>query len=295
MAPATAVAGVVSLVVAVTTPPRSGPYCSDGCVVYPYTDAAAYVPRDYLWMYPEMLLTLLFVVLAACLVPSVASERRLLAAIAVCFTVIGATVIAIDYGVQLTVLQPAFLAGETDGLSALSQYNPHGVFIALENIGYAVLGVAFLFLGTALTQGVSRIERAVRWVFTVGGALILAALALCATIYRAELDYRFEVMSLLVTWLVLISAGALLTVAFGRRAHPAATSPSTTDTQSSRSGDDANEGAQARGGETGSPDSHGSAGDSPAGTLSSGTTRGNSPVGSGSVSDSASPGRPAGA
>jgi hypothetical protein len=26
--------------------------------------------------------------------------------------------------------------GETDGLSILTQYNPHGIFIALEEIGY---------------------------------------------------------------------------------------------------------------------------------------------------------------
>ena len=66
VAPATAVVGVVSLAVAITTPPRSGPYCSADCIVFPYTDAAAYVPRDYYWMYPGVLLTLMFVLLAEC-------------------------------------------------------------------------------------------------------------------------------------------------------------------------------------------------------------------------------------
>ncbi|MGZ4475348.1 MAG: hypothetical protein ACXVWW_06555, partial [Nocardioides sp.] len=50
----TAVSAVVSLAVGVTTPARSGPYCRSGCVGYPYTDAAAFVPRDYLWMYPAL-------------------------------------------------------------------------------------------------------------------------------------------------------------------------------------------------------------------------------------------------
>ena len=50
----------------------------------------------------------------------------------------------------------------------------------------------------------------------MGGALILAALVLSAAIYRAELDVRFEVMSLSITWLVLIVSGTLLTVVFGR-------------------------------------------------------------------------------
>jgi hypothetical protein len=216
VAPATAVVGVASLAVAVTTPPRSGPFCTADCIGYPYTDAARYVPRDYLWMYPTLLLTLLFVVLAACLVQWVAATHRLFAAIATCFAVIGAVVIAVDYGIQLTVLQPALLADEADGLSALTQYNPHGVFIALENVGYAVLGVAFLFLGAALRTGASRSERSVRWIFTVGGALDVTALVLFAVIFGVELDYRFEVMSLSITWLVLICSGALLTIVFRR-------------------------------------------------------------------------------
>ena len=122
---------------------------------------------------------------------------------------------------------PRSSPGQTEGLSALTMYNPHGVFIALENVGYAVFGVAFVFLGGALAGGSSRLERAVRWVLTVGGALILAALVLSAAIYRAELDYRFEVMSLCITWLVLIVAGTLLTVVFGR-ARKVATPPAVT-------------------------------------------------------------------
>jgi hypothetical protein len=59
----TAVMAAVSLGMAITTLPRSGPYCQNGCVGYPYTDVAAFVPRDYLWMYPAVLLTLLTMVL----------------------------------------------------------------------------------------------------------------------------------------------------------------------------------------------------------------------------------------
>jgi hypothetical protein len=42
----TVVLVVVSLAMAVTTLPRSGPYYQGGCAGYPYTDAAAYIPRD---------------------------------------------------------------------------------------------------------------------------------------------------------------------------------------------------------------------------------------------------------
>jgi len=216
VAPATAAVSAISLAVSVSTPPHAGPWCNDGCLAYPYTDAAAYVPRDYLWIYPQVLLVLLFLLLAACLLHWVPPRRRLSATIAVCFAVIGATVLVTDYGTQLTVLQPALLTGQTEGLSALTMNNPGGVFIALENVGYAVFGVAFVFLGGALAGGSSRLERAVRWVFTVGGALILAALVLSAAIYRAELYYWFELMSMSITWLVLIVSGTLLTMVFGR-------------------------------------------------------------------------------
>jgi hypothetical protein len=40
----TAAMAVVSLAMAVTTLPKSGPYCQSDCVGYPYTDVAAYVP-----------------------------------------------------------------------------------------------------------------------------------------------------------------------------------------------------------------------------------------------------------
>ena len=49
---------------AATTPPRSGPYCDANCVAYPYTDASAFVPRDYVWMYPTLLMVIALAMLA---------------------------------------------------------------------------------------------------------------------------------------------------------------------------------------------------------------------------------------
>ncbi len=216
VAPAMGVVGAISLATGVTTSPRSGPFCSENCIDYPYTDAAGYVPQDYLWMYPGVLLTLLFVVLAVCLVAWVVPPHGLSAAIAACFSALGAAVIVVDYGIQLTFVQPALLAGETRDLAAWTQYNPHGVFIALENVGYALLAVAFLILGVAMASSTSRLERAVRWIFACGGVLIIAGLLVSGVIFRGALDYRFEVLSLSVVWLVLISSGVLLSVVFSR-------------------------------------------------------------------------------
>jgi hypothetical protein len=216
IAPLMVAFSVVSFALGITTPPRSGPYCRSDCIRYPYTDAAAFVPRDYLWMYPAVLLTLLLVVLAGCVHHWVPPQRRLYSLVAGWLIAIGAGALVVDYGVQLTVLQPALLAGETEGLSPLSQYNPHGVFIALENVGYASVNLGFLFLGTAIPSTVSRLARAARWAFIAGGSLTTAALIGYAAGYRAKLDYRFEVVSLGLTWLVLIIAGVMLSILFRR-------------------------------------------------------------------------------
>ena len=48
----------------------------------------------------------------------------------------------VDYFLQLTVVVPSLQAGETDGLSLFTQYDPHGLFIAMEALGYLMLTVA---------------------------------------------------------------------------------------------------------------------------------------------------------
>ena len=212
----TAVMAAISLGMAITTLPRSGPYCQSDCVGYPYTDAAAFVPRDYLWMYPAVVLTLLTMVLVECIHNRTVPNRGVLSKIGVAFTIMGVAILIVDYASQLTFIQPALLLGETEGLSPWSQYNPHGIFIALENVGYVLLNLGFLFIGVAMIPMPSRLWRAAAWVFAAGGGLTIALLVFYSALYRVRLDYRFEVAAISVTWLVLIAAPVLLSIAFVR-------------------------------------------------------------------------------
>lgn len=212
----TAAMAMVSLAMAVTTLPKSGPYCQSDCVGYPYTDVAAYVPRDYLWLYPAVALALLIVVLVECIHYWIPPSRMLLSRIGIAFTIMGAGVLAVDYASQLSFLQPALLLGETEGLSPWTQYNPHGIFIALENVGYVLFNLAFLFIGLAMVGMPSTLWRVAGWIFVVGGALTLVGLAYYSAAYRSLLDYRFEVAAIVITWLALIVAPVLLSIALGR-------------------------------------------------------------------------------
>ena len=124
---------VIAFGMAVTTLPRSGPSCAyDVCVEYPYTDIAAYFPRDYLWMVPAILLLFPFVVLMSCVHSYAADERKPFSTAGLAFAAMSAAILVTIYFVQLTVVQTSIERGETDGLALLSQYNPHGLFIALD-------------------------------------------------------------------------------------------------------------------------------------------------------------------
>jgi hypothetical protein len=215
----TALSGAAAFGLGVTTPPRSGPYCTAACVSYPYTDVAAFVPRDYVWMYPAILAALAFVVLMACVHGYTPDGRKTASQIGVCFAVVAAALIAADYFIQLAVMQPSLLDGETAGLSLFSQYNPHGIFIGMEDAGYLMMSVAFLFAGAALV-GRSRIERIVHWLFIASGVAAIASLAFLSAVYGKDLEYRFEVVALSIDWSVLIAAGVLLGLRF-RSAAPA--------------------------------------------------------------------------
>jgi hypothetical protein len=50
------------------------------------------------------------------------------------FATISCTLLVGDYFIQISVIQPSLLKGETDGIALLTQYNPHGIFIALEEV-----------------------------------------------------------------------------------------------------------------------------------------------------------------
>ncbi|HET9656182.1 MAG TPA: hypothetical protein VFP72_12570 [Kineosporiaceae bacterium] len=212
----TAAMAVAALALGITTLPHSGPNCRSACVGYPYTGGVAFVPRDFWWMYPGSLVVLQAVALLMILPRRDGAAAALAARMSVALAAIAAGVLVTDYGIQLTVVQPVLLKGETDGIGLLSQYNPHGVFIALEDVGYLLLGLAFAAVGVAAAAR-SRLERVVRGMFGAGGGLTVVALVGYAVGYRADLEYRFEVAGIAVDWLVLLVTGVLLAVAYRSR------------------------------------------------------------------------------
>lgn len=211
VATTTAVLGLVSLGMAATTLPRTGPFCSQGCLDYPFATSVEFVPRDFLWMYPATVMLLAYMTLTIVVLAHAKPDRRLTAMVGVAFTLLAVGPLAVDYAIQLTVVQPSLLAGESDGIALVSQYNPHGVFIALESVGYVALAVAFVFLSPAIT-GRDWPVRALRWLLLVAGVLTLVTLVVMSWWFGMDLEYRFEVIAISITWITVIASAALLAV-----------------------------------------------------------------------------------
>lgn len=221
---AVVMAGIAALAfgLGIATPPRSGAFCTGACIAYPYSSAGQFFPRDYFWMVPGILLTPLFTILIACLHFCVASRAKPLSLIALCFSSISTAIITTDYLVQILVVQPSLQHRELDGIALLTQYNPRGLFIAFEDLGYLMLAVAFLFAGAAMPRSI-RPGVSLRW--TLVGASLLAFAAFLGLGWRngTEMGLPFELAIISIDWIALVVVGILLSLFFRRaRRLPAA-------------------------------------------------------------------------
>jgi len=211
----TAVAATLALGIGVFTPPRGGLLCTSGCIAYPYTGAAPFVAGDSIWIVPAIVMTLGFVIVTACLHELGRPGGRLAGLVALALATLASALLVGDYAVHFMVVMPSLAKGDGALVTILSIYNPHGVFIALENAGYFVMGLAFLATAGAVA-GTGGLERAIRWVFLVAGLLAVGGLVVFAAVFGTDLDVRYEVAAISVDYLALMVGGGLLAVLFGR-------------------------------------------------------------------------------
>jgi len=210
---AIAAVSFVTFGIAATTTPVSGPYCKGECVVFPYTDIISRFPGDYIWMYPAIILILLFVVLIVCIHNYAENEKKIYSRLGLTFSVISATMLILDYYIQISVIQPSLLNGETEGIAMLSQYNPHGVFIALEEAGYWMMSLTFLSLFPVFSK-TSGLERTIRWVLISCFVMMIVTFLYFSLRYGIQREYRFEVAAITINWTALIVLGILLALFF---------------------------------------------------------------------------------
>lgn len=181
-------------------------------IQYPYV-LSTIRPIDYGVWIPGFLIAPILVVLIACIHFQAPANKKIFSQIGLSFALIYAGIITADYFIQLTVILPSILSNETEGLALFSMYNPHGLLVALESLGYLMMNTALLVIA-AVFAGRSRVERAIRWLFVIGFVLAVGSFSVI-TLAGYQIVY-FEIAIITINVIVLIASGALLSLFFKR-------------------------------------------------------------------------------
>lgn len=191
--------------------PPVGPYCPGDCMTYPFSDMLLYFPRDYYWMYLaifQLFGYLIFIVSNHFIAPI---EKKLFSFLGVAFALISTIVLLIVYFVQFSVVPVSMMNGEREGIALLTQYNEHGIFIAMEELGYITMSISFLFLSFIFSQK-NRLERTIRLILISAFLLMLIAFVFYSIKFGIDRSYRFEVAAITINWLTTITIGILVSI-----------------------------------------------------------------------------------
>ena len=205
----TAVLTIITFALAITALPNK--------VEYPFTseEIIAQWPGDYYWMFPAMVLMVLFVALTAAVHELAGADRAVFSRLALGLAVIASAVLLIDYYVQAAVMQVNLEKGQLDGWPILTQYNPNGLFIALEELGYILMCLVFLCLVPVFTERTG-VDRGICWLFLASFATMAVSFVLVSVGMGMDRADVFEIIVISITWLTLVAAGPLLAFRFHR-------------------------------------------------------------------------------
>lgn len=138
-------------------------------------------------------LTLLYLAMVARVHELTPRSRRLASRIGLTLAVVATTVLVTVYYVQFTVVPASLAHGQTDGIALLTQYNPHGLFIALEDVGYLAMALSFDAVAVAVPDR-TRAARAVRWVLAAARVAVIAGLVWITITRGTDRGYLFELL-----------------------------------------------------------------------------------------------------
>lgn len=156
-----------------------------------------------------MLATLLYCVLMVCIHYYAISERKIFSHIALSFALMATVMLVANYFIQVSVIQPSLENGETDGIAILTQFNPHGIFIALEEIGFLLICLSF-FVAVPVFPPTSGLNTTLRLLFMISFFLAIVSLAFVSVKYGTMRQYRFEVAIISIAWIELIIGPIIL-------------------------------------------------------------------------------------
>jgi hypothetical protein len=142
-----------------------------------------------------------------------AEGKKVFSQIAFSMALMATLTLVMNYFIQVSVIQPSLEHGETEGITILTQYNSHGLFIVLEELGYILMNLSFLCIVPVFANA-TRIERSIRWIVVISFALAVIGFAAVSIDRGINRQDRFEVIIISIDWLSLIILGVLISMVF---------------------------------------------------------------------------------
>ncbi len=146
----------------------------------------------------------------------ISQEKNYFSLAALVMSILAVAVLDIDYFLQISVIQPSLANKEYEGIGLLSQYNPHGIFIALEELGYIFMNLSFVCLFPVFNRRTSK-EKFIKWLFAGSFIMMMGCYFFISFYFGIEKEYRFEVVIISIDWLVLIVAALIIPRIFRMR------------------------------------------------------------------------------
>jgi hypothetical protein len=201
----------VTFGVALMAVPNSGTFCPGDCFEYPYLNIISEYPVDFIWMYPALVLEVLFLIWVVWMHHITAKEKQLFSHIALIFAIISGIILVSTYFIQITVIPASLMNNETEGIPLFVQYNPHGMFIAFEELGYLFMSLSFWFIPYSFNRS-GGYDIYIRWIFRIAFLMVLVSFIIITIQYGVMREDRFEVIIISINWLTLIIVGILISL-----------------------------------------------------------------------------------
>jgi hypothetical protein len=149
------------------------------------------------------ILTSIFLIVITCIYYSAPDDKKILGQIGLSFAIIYATMISMNYFIQLTFVK--FGAFNTDIFSIT---NPQSMMMTIEVLGYFFMGLSTLFIAPIFQSG--RLEKSIRWLFVFNGILGIGG----AIGFALNLDWRILIGGLILWTIVMPITTALISYWF---------------------------------------------------------------------------------
>jgi hypothetical protein len=215
---------IITFGLAIIAVPISGANCIRNCVEYPYVNTAAQFPHDFFWMPAAMILTFDYLLFFITIHANASDDHKIYSQVGLSLAIISTTIIILDYYIQFSVIPSSLLNGETEGLALFIQYNPHGIFIAMEELGYIIMSLSFLAVAPVFTN-ITRKENIVHWINIISPISVIMSFIIIYSKFGTDRQDSFEIIAISINWLVFIIEGILINRIYTQRLHEITPSP----------------------------------------------------------------------